>query len=240
MQFCPGSKAFNQPAPEDFSCPQCKAEVEIWTDERKATCPTCGFIVRKKAESTCLAWCAYGEDCVGKDVYSSYKAHQLMSFKMKLVEELEVFFGEDKRRIDHAKHVLGFAEQIMIPEKADPFIVIPAAILHDVGIKIAEAKYNSSAGHYQEKEGPPIAKKILLRLGFRTKDIDEICAIIGSHHSPGEIETTNFQVLYEADWLVNLGDDFKDETREKKLRLIEKNFKTKKGKELAYSLYGNS
>jgi DNA-directed RNA polymerase subunit RPC12/RpoP len=238
MEFCPGSKAFNQPVPEEFPCPRCGTEVEIWTDERKAACPGCGFIVRKKAETTCLAWCKYGEECVGKEAYSEYKANQLSTFKMKLLEELEAFFGDDRKRINHAKEVLGFAEELMIPVQADPFIVIPASILHDVGIKIAEEKYNSTAGHYQEQEGPPIARKILFRLGFTLKDIDEICAIIGSHHSPGEIETTNFQVLYEADWLVNLGDDFKDLPPEKKIRLIEKNFKTEKGKELALAMYG--
>jgi len=38
--------------------------------------------------------------------------------------------------------------------------VIPASILHDVGIKAAEEKHGSSAGHFQELEGPEIARKI--------------------------------------------------------------------------------
>ncbi len=34
--------------------------------------------------------------------------------------------------------------------------------------------------------------------------IDEICDIIGHHHHPREKETLNFQILYEADWIVNM------------------------------------
>lgn len=237
LDFCPGAKLLRQPAPEDFNCPRCNTEVEIWTDEKKAKCPKCGYTVFKESNYNCLDWCAYGEDCVGKETYTTYKKNQLTTYKQELLSALETYFGDDVKRINHAKHVLHFAETILEKETADPFIVIPASILHDVGIKVAEEKYNSTAGHYQEIEGPPVARKILLRIGFVKKDIDEICDIISHHHSPGKIETANFQVLYEADWLVNLGDDFKDVSPEKKKRLIEKNFKTKTGRELAESLY---
>lgn len=37
-----------------------------------------------------------------------------------------------------------------------------AALLHDIGIKESERKYHSSAGHYQEIEGPAIAKCLLM------------------------------------------------------------------------------
>jgi len=81
--------------------------------------------------------------------------------KQILVKELEKYFGADERRINHAKKVLKYAIELLKKEKADPYIVVPAAILHDVGIKVAEEKYNSSAAKYQEQEGLRLQVKYL-------------------------------------------------------------------------------
>ncbi len=155
------------------------------------------------------------------------------SIKGRLIKELEEYFGPDVKRINHAKKVLGYAEELLKSEKAEERIVIPSSILHDVGIKVAEEKYGSAAGHYQEMEGPAIARGILLKAGLPTEDIDEICEIIGNHHSPGKINTLNFKVLYDADWLVNLRDEFKIENKEKLAIIIDKVFLTETGKQLA-------
>jgi ribosomal protein S27E len=34
-------------APLEVTCSQCKAEVEIWSDEPEAVCSTCGNVVKK-------------------------------------------------------------------------------------------------------------------------------------------------------------------------------------------------
>lgn len=147
------------------------------------------------------------------------------------------YFDSDIKRINHALSVLSYARKIMENEEVESKEVVEvAAILHDIGIKQAENKYNSTSGHYQEIEGPPIANDILTNLGYDYKFIDEVCNIIAHHHTPGKINTKNFQVLYEADWLVNLQDDFLDLPLDKKIKLIETNFKTKTGKALAYEV----
>lgn len=154
-----------------------------------------------------------------------------------LLDALEEYFGDDIKRINHAKKVMYFAEELLKREEADRDIVIPASILHDIGIKNAEQKYGSAAAHYQEKEGPPVARKILLDCGFAKEAADEICEIIGHHHSPGKIDTLNFKVLYDSDWLVNLKDEF-DIKDEKRLRaIIDKVFLTRAGKRLAEKIY---
>jgi hypothetical protein len=67
--------------------------------------------------------------------------------------------------------------------------------------------------------------------------IEEICDIIGHHHSPREEETLNFQILYEADWLVNIEDEGISKDRGKIEGLIGKVFRTVTGKQLAEKLY---
>jgi len=153
--------------------------------------------------------------------------------KQKLINAMKDYFGDDEKRIKHALRVLANAEKILEKEKGNPEVVIPSAIFHDIGIHEAERKYNSNAGKYQEIEGPPIARKILKSLGVDNKIIDEICEIIAHHHSPGKINTTNFKVLYDADWLVNLPDEYDISDKEKTARAIEKLFLTETGKEIA-------
>lgn len=234
---CPGSKTIRQPQPEFIKCPFCSEEVEIWTDEIKATCTKCKKVIVRDQGTSCLEWCSYAKECVGDEIYNNFMKNRAVTIKDKLIKELEDYFGKDAKRINHAKKVMGYAEELLKQEKSDWHIVIPASILHDVGIKVAEEKYGSSAGHHQEKEGPAVARGILLKIGLTKKNIDEICEIIAHHHSPGKVNTQNFKVLYDSDWLVNLKDEFDTKDKEKLTKIIDKVFLTASGKELAKKIY---
>jgi hypothetical protein len=151
----------------------------------------------------------------------------------RLLQSLDAHFGADAKRIAHAREVLRVAEELLRVVPADPRIVIPAAILHDVGIKPAEEKYGSAAGPLQEKEGPPVARAILRELGVPHAEAEEICAIVGRHHSPGPIETLNFGVLFDADCVVNFADAAARTTPEELGRAIEATVLTDAGRRLA-------
>ncbi len=127
--------------------------------------------------------------------------------KDSIAAEMRKVFGADEKRIGHALKVLSFAEEILCGEPGDRDIVIAAALLHDIGIHEAERKHGSSAGRYQEIEGPPIADAILDSLGAGEDLTSEVCDIVGHHHSPRKVETLNFKILYDADTIVNLLDD---------------------------------
>src|SRR3989338_4760816 len=100
-----------------------------------------------------------------------------------------------------------------------------------------KTKKKSAAGNSQEIEGPPIARSIMEKLQLKKDVIDEVCQIIAHHHSPGKVDTLNFRVLYDADWLVNLKDEFDTSDREKLDKTIEKVFLTESGRELARKVY---
>lgn len=237
IEKCPGAKTFIQPKPEVVTCCFCGEEVEIWTDEVKTTCPKCRGTVMRQGTPSCLEWCKYAKECVGEKAYNKYMQNKMVTIKQKLLNRVEEYFGDDTKRISHSKRVMYFAEKLLEKETGDWHVVIPASILHDVGIKKAERKYGSSAGHYQEKEGPPIAREMLLEMGLKKEDIDEIGQIIAHHHSPGKVNTQNFKLVYDADWLVNLKEevDTKDKTTLKEV--IKRVFLTNSGKELAEKIY---
>lgn len=158
------------------------------------------------------------------------------TLKARLIETMESYFGQDEKRIRHAKKVTDYVEQLLDQETDYP-VCIAAGVLHDIGIHEAERKYGSNSGKYQEMEGPGIARPILERLGFSPDKTSEICDIIAHHHSPGIVTTRNFQVLYEADWLVNLKDDYDLEDPDKLKKVISKVFRTPQGKALARKIY---
>jgi HD superfamily phosphodiesterase len=154
-----------------------------------------------------------------------------------LLLSLEEFFGPDRERIRHAREVLRITERLLAEVPGNPAIAIPAAILHDVGIKPAEEKYGSAAGHLQEKEGPAAARTILAGHHFSPAAIEEICAIVAHHHSPGHILSESFKAVYDADCIVNLAEVAPALNAEELDRRIEETFLTSAGKALARHLY---
>lgn len=156
----------------------------------------------------------------------------------KLIGAMQAYFGEDAKRIKHARRVTEYAEKLLKLEGGDVPVVIAAAVLHDIGIHEAERKYSSTTGKYQQIEGPPIARKILGRLGFDPSQIEEICDIIAYHHSIGPMrDNPNFRILYDADWLANLPDEY-DLTDKGKLKsVIDKVFLTESGRKMAQDIY---
>lgn len=155
-----------------------------------------------------------------------------------LLEKMVHYFGQDVSRINHAFKVFSFAKII---SKEQEFscetrqIIDCSAVLHDVGIKESERKYNSVAGNYQEVEGPPIARKILSDFNLSEKIIDRVCHIIGNHHSYDKIDGLDFQILVEADFLVNIYEGNLD--KESVKNICDHTFKTDKGRELLKTMY---
>ncbi|MFC1490300.1 HD domain-containing protein [Candidatus Latescibacterota bacterium] len=161
----------------------------------------------------------------------------MVPLKERLIDSMKNIFGDDRKRISHAMSVLAYAENLQSIEGGNKDVVVAAAILHDIGIHEAERKYNSSAGKYQEIEGPPIAREIMEELGLDEELINHVCQIVGSHHTGRDIDTLEFRILWDSDWLVNIPDEFPELGAEKLKSLIEKIFKTDSGKKKACELF---
>jgi len=154
-----------------------------------------------------------------------------------LLQEVKKYFGEDIRRIKHAERVLFYSKIILETVAGDDDIVVPAAILHDIGIHECERKYNSNSGKLQEIESPTIAYEIMSKLGMKIEKIDEVCEIIANHHTPQNLSSNNFRVLLDADLLVNLIEENK--IKKDSFNRYKKYFWTNKGKEILRELAEN-
>jgi hypothetical protein len=165
-----------------------------------------------------------------------------LSLTDSLIPEMESVFAENTGMIEHTQTVLGHAMEIQEQEGGALVIVKAAAILHDIGIPKAREVHGSSSGEYQEMEGPPIAREILTRLGFAAEQIDHICGIVANHHSdvdPRIVNTLEFKILWDADWLVNFPRRYRDASASEKAAAIGEIFKTDRGEELAQTMFLN-
>jgi hypothetical protein len=235
MIRCPGQdQRFWKP--EDIfevQCPGCSNKMEFFKDEPKLKCRNCGqVVVNPKIDLGCAQWCQYAEQCLAVSV-----KNEAIVMRNKLIEEMKSIFGSDQKRIDHALAVLDYAEQIQTAEGGDPLIVKASAILHDIGIHEAERKYGSSAGKYQEIEGPAIVREILSKYELDETAIEHICKIIANHHGAKDIDTTEFRIIWDANWLVNIPGEFPEADKKKLRKLIDKVFKTHRGHQIAVELF---
>ena len=121
------------------------------------------------------------------------------------------YYAGDAKRIQHFIKVRGFAATIGRLEgldKEELFVLETAALVHDIGIKVCERKYGSCNGKLQELEGPAEAEKLLVSLGdFSTETIERVCWLVAHHHTYNDIADIDYQILVEADFLVNVFED---------------------------------
>ena len=150
---------------------------------------------------------------------------------------LELYKG-DAKRIQHFCKVHSYAKLIAECEKVDKqtlFILEAAALTHDIGIHLCEEKYGDCSGKLQEKEGPAIAARLLGELGFEKQVSERVQYLIAHHHTYHNIDGLDYQILVEADFLVNYFEDGLD--REHIKTSAEKIFKTETGKKIVKEMF---
>lgn len=234
---CPGqdSRYWKPGAIYEARCPKCGHEVEFFKDDTTRLCKNCGHrFLNPTMDFGCASYCKYAEQCIG-NLSPELMAQQEGLLKDRVAIEMKWYFNKDFKRIGHASRVARYAEEIRKSEGGDPAIVLTTAYLHDIGIKEAERKYRSSNARYQEEEGPPVAREILTRLGAREDLIREVCDIIGHHHHPGDHESINFRIVYDADLIANTEENHREEKIEAERldSMIRNSFLTESGGQLA-------
>ena len=162
-----------------------------------------------------------------------------MDKKALLIKTMISYYANDPCRIQHFIKVHDFAGVIGKLEKLGDEkqnILEIAAIVHDIGIKVSEEKYGDADGKHQELEGPVIARAMLETLDFEDSVIDRVCYLIAHHHTYTDINGLDYQILVEADFLVNL---FEGNTDTAHIRTTYDNiFRTETGKKICREMFG--
>lgn len=158
----------------------------------------------------------------------------------KLIIEMVKFDCGDPKRIQHFTKVYEYAHTIGVLEKLDAEtlkILEIASIMHDIGIRPSEEKYGRCDGKLQEQEGPAYAHEMMKSFPeISPEEAERVCFLIGHHHTYTGVDGLDWQILLEADFLVNAYEDGLSKESIKTFR--EKVFCTKTGVSLLDIMYG--
>lgn len=157
----------------------------------------------------------------------------------RLVMEMIQYYEGDPARIQHFLKVYEFSKLMGELEGLDEKtrnILEAAALVHDIGIKKSEELYGDSAGKHQEELGPEIAEEMLKGLAYPEDLIERVSYLVGHHHTYSDIQGLDYQILVEADFLVNLYEDHSPKTAVESA--LKKIFKTESGRDILQKMFG--
>ena len=140
--------------------------------------------------------------------------------------------------INHFMKVYGYAKTISECENVDAGtkeILEVAALLHDIACPLCREKYGNTNGKYQEEEGKILTAEFLKDTGYSEEFIERVVYLVGHHHTLTDINGIDYQILIEADYLVNA--DESSYSKENIKNMLEKVFKTSTGISLLKSMY---
>lgn len=122
------------------------------------------------------------------------------------IEKMILFYEGSLHDINHFLKVYAYAETIGRLEKLDAVTherLALAAVIHDIACPLCRLKYGNAAGKHQEAEGGPLAVQFLTPLGCARDTVERVSYIVAHHHTYTDVDGLDYQILLEADFLVN-------------------------------------
>ena len=162
---------------------------------------------------------------------------ETMTISRILVKMIDYSAG-NRKDINHLMKVHSYARIIGkgegLSEELQKITEI-AAIVHDIACPLCRIKYGNTNGKYQEAEGPALTESFLADTRLTREEIARIAYLVGHHHTYEGVEGLDYQILLDADYLVNA--DESGYSRENILHMRDTVFQTKTGTALLESIY---
>ena len=146
--------------------------------------------------------------------------------------------GGIEHDICHFLKVWGFARTIGEAEGLDERTLMTlefAAVVHDIACPALRKELGNAPGGEQEKAGPAMVREFFQGSGIDEAMLERISYLVGHHHTYAGVDGLDYQILLEADFLVNAGEHEKD--RKAVSSFHEKVFKTRTGLKLLEDMY---
>ncbi len=141
-----------------------------------------------------------------------------------IAEKMIEFSGGNLHDIEHFLLVWSYAGMIGHLEGLDEetqFILEVAALTHDIACPLCREKYGKADGKSQEKEGPHLVREFLADTGMESRQIERVAYLVGHHHTLTGIDRADWQILVEADYIVNASENgYSWETNENFIRTV--------------------
>ena len=153
-------------------------------------------------------------------------------------EKIIHFYRGNVREIDHTLKVWALARTIggeegLLPAEQEELEL--AALIHDIACPLCREKYGNTNGKRQEEEGGPLVRSFLADAGLSAEQVDRVAYLVSHHHTYTDIDGIDYQILIEADYIVNASESgYSPENRK---NFLEKHMKTESGKRLLRSTF---
>ncbi len=125
------------------------------------------------------------------------------------IEKMIAFYKGNLHDIDHFLKVWALARTIGEQEGLDSQTQRTlefAAVVHDIACPLCREKYGNTLGSNQELESPQLVEEFFAGLQVPGLDVKRISFIVGHHHTYTGVDGPDYQILLEADFLVNAGE----------------------------------
>lgn len=158
--------------------------------------------------------------------------------KEKIVSKMIDFYNGNHCDIAHFLKVYAYARTIGQLENLDKEtqdILEIASIVHDIACPLCREKYGDTNGKHQETESEALLRIFLSEFNFPDKMANRIIYLVTHHHTYTDIEGIDYQILLEADYLVNADESHYSRDAVQKFR--DRVFKTKSGIHILESIY---
>lgn len=155
-----------------------------------------------------------------------------------IIKNMIDYSNGNRHDINHFMKVYAYAKTIGECEGLDESaqrILEVAAVVHDIACPLCRKKYGNAGEKLQEQEGPALAVEFLRGSGLSKVQIDRIAYLIGHHHTFQNIDGLDYQILVEADYIVNA--DESQCSRENVENMLKQVFVTRTGSDILMSMY---
>lgn len=155
-----------------------------------------------------------------------------------MVARMIDFYHGSLHDINHFIKVWTYAKTIGELEHLDSetqFILEAAAVVHDISCPLCREKYGNADGKRQEEESPALVAAFLKDTGMSAPQIDRVVYLVAHHHTLDNIEGLDYQILIEADYIVNA--DESGYSPENIANFDKIHFKTPAGHSLLHSVF---
>ena len=122
------------------------------------------------------------------------------------IEKMIDFYQGNLRDIEHFLKVWAYAKTIGEQESVDENtqgILELAAVVHDISCPLCREKYGNTNGKNQELESELLVKEFLEGMPVSEQKVERIIWLVTHHHTYTNIDGIDYQILIEADFLVN-------------------------------------
>ncbi len=153
-------------------------------------------------------------------------------------EKMIKFYKGNQEDINHFLKVWSFARIIGESENLDEKTLHTlelTAIVHDISCPLCREKYGNTDGRHQEKESEALVKAFFEGTDIEGETLSHISWLVCHHHTYTNINSIDYRILLEADYLVNAG-----ENKHERARIIsfrDNVFRTKMGIRLLEDIY---